>query len=45
MKHPKQKLSDVRKALSGKQVHPRQAAAIRGGEDLEVYPWIDQPGG
>jgi hypothetical protein len=45
MKTQKQKLSDVRKALSGKQVHPREASAIRGGNELELYPWVDQPGG
>jgi hypothetical protein len=45
MKKQNQKLADVRKALSGKQMTVKQAAATRGGNDLELYPWIDQPGG
>lgn len=32
------------KALSAKQLQPIQSLAVRGGE-LEVYPWIDEPGG
>ncbi|MFN8394365.1 MAG: hypothetical protein U0176_06805 [Bacteroidia bacterium] len=39
------KLVDVRKALSGKQMDAKQRAALRGGDDLEGYPWIDKPGG
>lgn len=42
---PKMKLSDVRKALSGKQITMVQSAVIRGGDDLKLFPWIDQPGG
>ena len=45
MKHEKKKLAGVRKALSGKQMTVKQSVAIRGGDDLEVFPWIDQPGG
>lgn len=41
-----QKLAEVRKALTGKQMNAQQRAAIRGGDDhLELYPWIDNPGG
>ena len=41
----KTKLSEVRKALSGKQITQHQSAVIRGGDDLKLFPWIDQPGG
>ncbi|MFN8394364.1 MAG: hypothetical protein U0176_06800 [Bacteroidia bacterium] len=34
-----------RKSLSAKQLQPFQSHVIRGGEDKELYPWIDQPGG
>lgn len=39
MKVKNPKLSDVRKALSGKQLLPQQAAQIVGGS----YPWVDEP--
>lgn len=43
MKKSSNTLSDVRQALSGKQISPKSAAAIRGG-DGESYPWVDGPG-
>lgn len=45
MKKQQKKLTDVRKALSGKQLNPRQGHAVCGGDGLETFPWIDQPGG
>jgi hypothetical protein len=46
MKKKSNRLSDVRKALPGKQIPSPQATAIRGGDgdgNQEVYPWIDRP--
>jgi hypothetical protein len=40
MKKQNQKLSDVRKSLSGKLLTPQQAVVVCGG----TFPWIDQPG-
>jgi hypothetical protein len=46
MKKTPQKLAQVRKALSGQTIPPRQTAAIRGGDgddNQESYPWVDKP--
>jgi hypothetical protein len=46
MKKKSNRLSDVRKALPGKQVPPPQATTIRGGDGddtKETFPWIDVP--
>lgn len=40
-----QKLVDLRKALTDRQLNGQQSAAIKGGDVLELYPWIDSPGG
>ena len=45
MQNQKKKLADVRKALSSQQMTVRQTVATRGGDNTEVYPWIDNPGG
>lgn len=44
MKKSSQSLSDVRKALSGKQISSNAAAKVRGGDGDESYPWVDTPG-
>ena len=45
MQNQKKKLADVRKALSSQQMTVRHTVATRGGDNTEVYPWIDNPGG